>query len=353
MIMLKKSLKKIQKKLNTKLMRVCAKSKILASFYYAFLNSSFGREHHAVLAGRIKHVDESKVEKSNYYLLTRNIHRIEKGLLMRPRRPVFAKDYLVETIDSFGGIWGKVGIEENPQMTWFHDVLTEYFALSGPDSVIDVQRERFVRIVNGRKQLDKEASLNRRRIPYTRPVYDQSVSYEKFMSLVKQRRSVRWFDNRAVDRDLIDKAILAANQSPSACNRQPYEFRVFDEPELVNKISSIPMGTKGYASNIPVFVVLVGNLDAYFDERDRHVIYVDASLSAMSFMLALETLGLSSCAINWPDIESKERQMAQLLGLADHQRPIMCLAVGHPDYSGKVAYSEKRPLNMLRKYNYE
>ena len=68
-------------------------------------------------------------------------------------------------------------------------------------------------------------------------------------------------------------------------------------------------------------------------------------------MLALETLGLSSCAINWPDIEVKEKMIADVLRLEPHQRAIMCIAVGYADPDGLVAYSGKKPLNNLRKYN--
>ena len=35
-----------------------------------------------------------------------------------------------------------------------------------------------------------------------------------------------------VPREGIDQAMRAAAQSPSACNRQPFEFRVFDDPVL-------------------------------------------------------------------------------------------------------------------------
>jgi nitroreductase len=174
---------------------------------------------------------------------------------------------------------------------------------------------------------------------------------EQFFTLTRQRKSVRWFLDKPVPRELIDKAMLAAGLAPSACNRQPYEFRVFDQKEQVALLSQIPMGTRGFAHNFPVFIVIVGNLDAYFDERDRHVIYVDGSLASMTFMLALETLGLSSCPINWPDIESREKRMDNALGLQPHQRPIMCLAVGYPDPEGLVAYSEKRPLDDVRSYN--
>jgi hypothetical protein len=43
--------------------------------------------------------------------------------------------------------------------------------------------------------------------------------------------------------------------------------------------------------------------------------------------------------------------MSQVLGLKKHQRTIMCMAVGYPDPEGKVAYSEKRNLDYLRKFN--
>jgi nitroreductase len=126
---------------------------------------------------------------------------------------------------------------------------------------------------------------------------------------------------------------------------------VLDDKALVEDVVNLPMGTKGYAHSIQTFIVVVGHLDAYFDERDRHLIYIDASLANMSLMLALETLGLSSCPINWPDIEEKEKQMGDFLGLEDYDRPIMCIGVGYPDPEGKVAFSEKRELRKIRKYN--
>jgi nitroreductase len=111
------------------------------------------------------------------------------------------------------------------------------------------------------------------------------------------------------------------------------------------------MGVKGYVDGIPMMIVVVGNLDAYFHERDRHLIYIDGSLASMSFMLGLETLGLSSCPINWPDIDRLEKKMQKALKLEKYQRPIMCMAVGFPHPEGKVAYSEKRSLEYIRKYN--
>jgi nitroreductase len=226
--------------------------------------------------------------------------------------------------------------------------LSEYFKVTGSDPLLDKLRERFHALAEVPK-LSAGAQAAR---PYLRDLEGPlPVEYEAFYKLSKRRRSVRWFKADPVPRELIDKALSAAIEAPSACNRQPFKFHIFDEPELVREISTLPMGTKGYAQNIPTIVVVVGHLHAYFHPRDRHLIYIDSSLASMGFMYALETLGLSSCPINWPDIPSRERKMAKALSLTPDQRPIMLIAVGYPDPEGAVAFSQKHSLDTIRTYN--
>lgn len=317
-----------------------------SSVYYFFFSSKFRRERHAVLVGKVKHLTESKQERANLYTLIRNTHRLEKGLLMRPRRDIFGLDFIKETVDNFETLYNQRNCNDSGQLKWSMDVLSEYFDKTGDHPILDKQRNRF------RSIRQTGPGYKQKNIPYIRNIENKpEISYEAFYKLTKYRRSVRWFEDCPVPHDLIDKAILAANQSPSACNRQPFEYRVIDDPKLLKEVAGIPMGIKGYEHNIPMMIVAVGNLDAYFDERDRHVIYIDASLANMTLMLALETLGLSSCPINWPDIEALEKRMEKALNLSGHQRPIMCMAVGYPDPEGMVAFSEKRSIDEIRKYN--
>ena len=130
--------------------------------------------------------------------------------------------------------------------------------------------------------------------------------------------------------------------APSACNRQPFKFYVFNEPARAQSLGSIPMGTAGFAHNFQAIVVIVGDLSAYPYEKDRHIIYIDSGLAAMQFQLALETQGLGSCTINWPDIERHEQKMATELSLMPYERPVMLVAVGYPLAQGKIPYSAKK-----------
>jgi nitroreductase len=322
-------------------------SRILAQLFYFFSFLTFNREQAAVLRGRRDYYRNKRREAVTHVALRRNIHRLEKGIIMRPRRDVFARDYITETIEFFEHAARQfardAGSLDRSEIEWAFDVLTEYFRVNtGSHPIVDAARARFQAI-----EIDLVAG---EKYPYIkRPLAD--VSYEQLVDLAQQRRSVRWFEQRPVPRDEIDKALLVARQAPTACNRLPYEFRVYDDPEMVSTVAGLPFGAAGYAHNIPTIVVVVGKLESYFSPRDRHAIYVDSSLAAMSFLFALETLGLSSSVINWPDFEPLEAKMQKTLGLGMADRVVMLIAVGYSHAEGMVPFSQKKELDTFRSYN--
>jgi nitroreductase len=315
-----------------------------ANLYFA-ITRGLSREAYGVAAGQQRYRLDHSAERRSYFLLRRNIHRLEKGLIMRPRRSVFAKDYLPETLRVYArAVAASVGHEPHDELLWAQSVLTEYFAVvDRTDPVIARAWTTFSGI-----SLPSPSTL--RMFPYARGSEPPPVDFERFMALCRRRRSIRWFLDRPVPRELVDQAFLAAGQAPSACNRQPFVFRVFDDKDRARQIAAIPLGTKGFSHEVPAIVAVVGRLRAYPLERDRHAIYVDGSLAAMSFMFALETLGLASCPINWPDTEPQESIIARELNLDPDERVVMLIAFGYPDPEGLIPYSAKRELQELRVY---
>ena len=55
------------------------------------------------------------------------------------------------------------------------------------------------------------------------------VSCDDYLNLLKERRSIRWFKKKKIDRKTFDKLFEAAYYSPSAQNSQDVEFVVLDE----------------------------------------------------------------------------------------------------------------------------
>lgn len=321
----------------------------MAHLYYSLFNFAFIREHAAVLSGRKAYMQALTNRSESSVLLRRNIHRLEKGLIMRPRRPAFAAAYITETVNAYC-LSAEQGSDQEDSNTdeidWAYDVLTAYFdAVDASSPVIEQARKDFA-------DAPSRLTSHAKRKPYCRDLSQAPpVAYDDLLALSKLRRSVRWYQQKPVPRELVDRAIKVAAFSPSACNRQPFHFRIYDDREKIKEVASIPMGTAGFNHNFPGLIVVVGRLDAYFDERDRHVIYIDASLASMSLIYALEAQGVSSCAINWPDIGVLEKKMSKELNLKPYERVIMLISYGYPDPEGMVPYSQKKPLALLRSYN--
>lgn len=323
----------------------------LTSLIYSILSiPSFNREQFAVLRGRRDYYRNLNKARQSRTELRRNIHRLEKGILMRPRRSVFALDYLVETIEFYerAVAQGSEGdAADHGELTWAYGVINDYLSIVDPAHPVVAQALKRFEATHGTFRPE-----DTRKIPYARAHGTKSATrYEDLLTLAQQRRSVRWFEQRPVPRELIDKALLVGRQSPSACNRLPYEFRIFDDAEMIRQVATIPFGSAGYSHQIPTVAVVIGRLNHYFSPRDRHVIYVDSALACMPFMLALETLGLASSVINWPDFEPLERKMQSTLRLDVDERVIMLIAIGYPDPEGLVAFSEKKSLDVIRRYN--
>lgn len=315
-----------------------------SSLYYAFFSRQFGREHQGVLRGRLAFWHSLENVKTTSALLRRNTHRLEKGLIMRPRRPVFAEDYILETVECLEkASQSSFGFDDG-ELRWALDVLSEYFNVVSTTKTVEQARSRFNVII----QSVGLGSKGPKFIPREHQTLPQSnISSDELHILFKRRRSTRWYLERPVPENLIRQAMTMAMEAPSACNRLPYRFFYTDERQKVTKLAGFAGGTVGFVEGIPSLIVVIGDFSAYPLERDRHCIYIDSSLASMQLMLALETMGLSTCPINWPDIEFREQLMQKELGLEDYERPIMLLAVGYADPAGGVPYSQKKPLGSI------
>ncbi len=326
-------------------------SKLFAVPFHLIFSRAFDREIFAYTHA-IRQYNRNILDVlSTNVVIRRNIHRLEKGLIMENRRPVFALDYIRETVETYATVLKNsesVSLELG-EVHWAHDVLEEYFAVTDSSQpLIARMKQKFESL-----PLPAEMEKSERFAPYERKKREDLniPSYASFLDLSLKRRSVRWFQDKPVPRDLVDQALEAAALAPSACNRQPFQYRIFDDPQMVAEVTHIPFNTAGFAENIPMVIVVVGDLSNFFSPRDRHVIYIDASLSIMSFLYALETLGLSSVSINCPDFGIIENRFKKILHLKPYERPILMIGVGYAKSEGRIPFSTKKPLNLLRSYN--
>lgn len=316
------------------------KYEVLEPLQYWLISRRFKDEKRAVFEGIKRHLD--KEYGGIIGTLRRNVHRIEKGLITRPEKPVYAESYIEETVNHLK-TYLKKNNQEPSTVVWAFSVLDKYFEKVRNTEIIQRARSSYLDIESGKKVVYVGPYRAEERTPLT-------VSYDDFLKLNERRRSVRYYLDKPVPHELIKKAMSAALLSPSACNRQPFVFNVIDDPDLLKRAVELPIGIGTFAFNIKMLIFVIGDLSYYFDERDKHLIYIDSSLAAMNFVLSLETLGLSSCIINWADLKERNYQLKKLLRLKNFERCIMAISVGYADPNGGISASLKKDVDSVIKF---
>lgn len=263
-------------------------------------------------------------------------------MIMRPRRIPFGKDYLPAMVESFDRLDGQ-GAVPPADREWAIDVLSSYFSITRASDAdwLTRARDRFTML-----GVANPAPLL---VPFARsgsPASDVTIG--QLETLSARRRSVRWFDESPVDRDLVDRALLVAGQAPSACNRQNLRFHLVYGTENTSPILGTAGGTKGFGDQVPAIAVVIGRLSGYRYGFDRHAIFIDGGLASMGLLLALETQGLSSCCINWPDVGSQYARLKKYIHLERDEQVLMMIAIGYADQDGMIPSSIKRSIDSLR-----
>ena len=338
------ALRPILKGLRNWLLGLLSKSSVLSTLYYVLGRHAFSREHRAVLLGRAKYFERLAAPRGSSPLLRRNIHRLEKALIMQPRREVFGEGFIEETVDAFLSAEASADFCQD-ELSWARDVLSDYFSVVTHTPSIARVATRFEETQNG------SVSELGAKVPYAfEALKSPELSFETLHTLFLHRRSVRWYRQVPVPDSAIQRAVAAAALAPSACNRLPYRVYASSDQAHAVAMASLAGGTPGWAENIPCCLAIVGDLSAYAEERDRHLIYIDGALASMQLMLALDVQGIASCPINWPDVPKAEARMASLLNLEPYDRPVMLISVGYGLPEGGVPYSQKKSASALLRW---
>lgn len=317
------------------------KHRITRFFYYMF-NDAYKLEIETASDGIL---DFHQTDEGLYYALRIAIHRIEKGLVAVPQKSIFAAGYIIETVNNFKHLYTNQVLTQTDTL-WFGDVLEAYFnTVDTSNKFIKEAKNIFEEFYKDLGRL--EAKDNQ--APYVRERPENLPTYEQLKSLSMYRRSVRTFRNQSVEKDVILNAISIASLSPSACNRQAYFFKIYDknESEIFKQVVELPPGVKSFKHSIPTIAVVVGKYNTFSYEGDRYNPILDASLASMSFIYALETQGISSCILHWPENLKAERSARKLIGLEETERIIMFIAFGYPALEQTVAKSTKKDNEFL------
>jgi nitroreductase len=108
---------------------------------------------------------------------------------------------------------------------------------------------------------------------------------------IRARRNVRSYDDRAIAPEDLDRILEAGWRSPSASNRQKWDFIVVTAPHQLLELSTVWVGAGHLAAAKAAIVLVLPEPEA---ERYRTIDQYDLGQATMSMMLAAADLGIGS-----------------------------------------------------------
>ena len=159
---------------------------------------------------------------------------------------------------------------------------------------------------------------------------------------IRARRNVRSYDDRAIAPEDLDRILEAGWRSPSASNRQKWDFVLVTEPDQLQELSTVWVGA-GHLATAKAAIVLV--LPEPAAERYRTMDQYDLGQATMAMMLAAADLGIGSGHSAVGDQEACRRILDTP---ADHICAYM-IAFGYPaDRPLKpIAKPDRRPFDEV------
>jgi nitroreductase len=171
------------------------------------------------------------------------------------------------------------------------------------------------------------------------------------IDLLRKRRSIRKYLNKAVDKASLDILIEALLRSPSSLNNRPWEFVIVDKPELLSKLSKVKKYGSDFLAKSPLGIAVCA------DSSKSDVWVEDCSIASIFVQLAAESLGLGSCWIqirerNYSDNKTSEEYIQEILGIPGHIKVASIISIGWPDETKKPVPKNSLDYQKIRYNNY-
>ncbi|MBV4417942.1 nitroreductase family protein [Clostridium tyrobutyricum] len=147
------------------------------------------------------------------------------------------------------------------------------------------------------------------------------------MDIIFNRRSIRKYKDKPVEKEKIDKLLKAAMQAPSAANQQPWEFIVVQDKEKLKELSNTSPYSKMVADSSVTFVLLSrkGNLLV------PGCVSQDMGAAAENLLLEAVDLELGAVWLGVGSIKERMDYVCKVFNLPGNIEPFALIAVGYPD----------------------
>ena len=146
--------------------------------------------------------------------------------------------------------------------------------------------------------------------------------------LLKRRRSTRKYTEELLKPEQVELLLKAALMSPASKSRNPWEFIVVEDKEMLKKLARCKKYGAALIENAALAIVVAA------DPLKSDVWIEDASIASILIQLQAEDLGLGSC---WVQVRCRETEygadseeyVKEALELPQQLGILSIIAIGH------------------------
>ena len=167
-----------------------------------------------------------------------------------------------------------------------------------------------------------------------------------------ERKSVRVYEDRAIEDEVKTAILEAAIQAPSAGNMALYTILDITDPEMKRKLS-VSCDNQPFIATAPMVLIFCADYRRWYDVFCAHVEEVrkpgmgdlflaqaDTLIAAQNAVVAAHSFGLGSCYIG--DITENYEYHRELLGLPQYVVPAAMVCFGYPTQQQKERAKPQR-----------
>lgn len=155
-------------------------------------------------------------------------------------------------------------------------------------------------------------------------------SVDVVMNNIMTRTSIRAYTDKPVEDEKIEKVLRAGMSAPTAGNKQPWNFVIVTDKNILR---AVPLKLE-YAKPVaaaPLAIVVCGDLNKTFDGEGQEYWVQDLSAASQNILLASHSLGLGAVWCGVYPISERVNYIKDLLNLPDNIIPLNIIAIGYPN----------------------
>lgn len=146
---------------------------------------------------------------------------------------------------------------------------------------------------------------------------------------IETRRSVRMFTEEPLSDAQLTAILHAAMSAPSGVNKQPWEFIVVDDKNLLQQLADALPYAK-MAAKAPLAIIVCGNRNRFLEGADDILWEQDCAAASENILLAAHALGLGGVWTCLYPHQDRIDPVKKILNISDSLVPFNLIPIGHP-----------------------